>query len=89
MREAKPLAHCVSDMLPLQPRDYPELSKQQENQMAQDLADSFSDYICEELIDKLSEMAEEIVEKNNIDPSSPEGSDLVLDLIRRIGVTCD
>ena len=76
-------------MLPLQPREYPELSAQQENQMAQDLADSFSDYICEELIDKLSEMAEEIVEKNNIDPSSPEGSDLVFDLIRRIGVTCN
>jgi len=76
-------------MLPLQPREYPELSAQQENLMAQDLADSFSDYICEELIDKLSEMAEEIVEKNNIDPSSPEGSDLVFDLIRRIGVTCN
>ena len=76
-------------MLPLQPRDYPELSKQQENLMAQDLADSFNDYICEELIDKLSEMAEDILEKNYIDPSSPEGSDLVFDLIRRITVTCN
>jgi len=76
-------------MLPLQPRDYPELSKQQENLMAQDLADSFNDYICEELIDTLSEMAEDILEKNHIDPSSPEGSDLVFDLIRRITVTCN
>ena len=76
-------------MLPLQPRDYPELSDQQENLMAQDLADSFSDYICEELIDTLSEMAEDILEKNHIDPSSPEGSDLVFDLIRRITVTCN
>jgi len=76
-------------MLPLQPRDYPELSAQQENLMAQDLADSFSDYICEELIDKLSEMAEDILEKNHINPGSPEGSDLVVDLIRRIGVTCN
>jgi hypothetical protein len=84
-----PQAHRVLHMLPLQPRDYPELSKQQENLMAQDLADSFNDYICEELIDKLSEMAEEILEKNHIDPSSPEGSDLVFDLIRRITVTCN
>jgi hypothetical protein len=76
-------------MLPLQPRDYPELSAQKENLMAQDLADSFSDYICEELIDTLSEMAEDILEKNHIDPSSPEGSDLVFDLIRRITVTCN
>jgi hypothetical protein len=76
-------------MLPLQPRDYPELSAQQENLMAQDLADSFSDYICEELIDTLSEMAEDILEKNHIDPSSPEGSDLVFDLIRRITITCN
>ena len=76
-------------MLPLQPRDYPELSTQQENQMAQDLVDSFSDYICEELIDKLSEMAEIILEKNQIDTGSPEGSDLVFDLIRRITVTCN
>jgi len=76
-------------MLPLQPRDYPELSAQQENLMAQDLADSFNDYICEELIDTLSEMAEDILEKNHIDPSSPEGSDLVFDLIRRITVTCN
>ena len=76
-------------MLPLQPRDYPELSAQQENLMAQDLADSFNDYICEELIDKLSEMAEDILDKNLIDPSSPEGSDLVFDLIRRITVTCN
>lgn len=76
-------------MLPLQPRDYPELSTEQENLMAQDLADSFNDYICEELIDKLSEMAEDILEKNHIDPSSSEGSDLVFDLIRRITVTCN
>ena len=76
-------------MLPLQPRDYPELSAQQENQMAQDLADSFNDYICEELIDKLSEMAEDILEKNHIDSGSPEGSDLVFDLIRRITITCN
>jgi len=76
-------------MLPLQPRDYPELSTEQENLMAQDLADSFNDYICEELIDTLSEMAEDILEKNHIDPSSPEGSDLVFDLIRRITVTCN
>ena len=76
-------------MLPLQPRDYPELSTQQESLMAQDLADEFNDYICEELIDKLSEMAEIILEKNHIDPGSPEGSDLVFDLIRRITVTCN
>ena len=76
-------------MLPLSPVEHPELSAQQESLMAQDLADSFNDYICEELIDTLSEMAEDILEKNHIDPSSPEGSDLVFDLIRRIGVTCN
>ena len=76
-------------MLPLQPRDYPELSSQQENEMAQDLAEQFNDYICEELVDKLSEMAEAILEDNNIDPGSSFGSDLVLDMIRRISVTCN
>jgi hypothetical protein len=76
-------------MLPLSPVEHPELSAQQESLMAQDLADSFNDYICEELIDTLSEMAEDILEKNHIDPSSPEGSDLVFDLIRRITVTCN
>jgi hypothetical protein len=76
-------------MLPLQPRDYPELSSKQEDQMAQDLAEQFNGYICEELVDKLSEMAEAILENNNIDPGSPEGSDLAFDLIRRITVTCN
>ena len=76
-------------MLPLQPTDTPELSTQQENQMAQDLAEQFNDYICEELVEKLSEMAESILEENNIDPSSSEGSDLVFDLIRRISVKAD
>jgi len=84
-----PQAHRVLHMLPLSPVEHPELSAQQESLMAQDLADSFNDYICEELIDTLSEMAEDILEKNHIDPSSPEGSDLVFDLIRRITVTCN
>ncbi len=44
--------------------------------MAQDLAEQFNDYICEELVDKLSEMAEAILENNNIHPGSPEGSAL-------------
>ena len=76
-------------MLPLQPRDYPELSSQQENEMAQDIAEQFNDYICEELVDKLSEIAEAILEDNNIDPGSNLGADLVSDLIRRISVTCN
>ena len=84
-----PHAHRVFHMLPLSPVEHPELSSQQENQMAQDLAEQFNDYICEELVDKLSEMAEAILQDNNIDPGSPEGSDLAFDLIRRITVTCN
>ena len=76
-------------MLPLQPRDYPELSTQQENLMAQDLADEFNDYICEELIDKLSEMAEIILEKNHIDPHNGEGVYHAIDLMNRIAIVCN
>jgi len=74
-------------MLSLQPRDTAELSYQQENQMAADLAEQFNDYICDELVDKLSEMAADILEYNDIDPKSDFGSDLVLNLIKRITVT--
>jgi len=76
-------------MLPLQPRDYPELSRQQEAAMALDLAEKFNDYICEELIEKLSDLAADVLEDNNIDPQSSEGIDLQLDLIKRISVVAN
>ena len=75
-------------MLSLQPHDNAELSLQDETLLAEDLADLFNDYVCEHLVETLYEMAKEVIERNTgMDPSSDEGLDLALDLIRRIKVT--
>ena len=74
-------------MLPLSPPDEAGLDYQDETLMAEDLADLFNDYVCEELVDTLFEMAKEVIERNTgMEPSDPETLDLALDLIRRIKV---
>ena len=73
-------------MLPLQPKDAPELSAQKEKEMAQDLAERFSDYVCNELVEVLSDLADDILKENNIDPGTNEGMDLMMDLVRRVYV---
>jgi len=74
-------------MLPLQPADTNALSTEQETLMAQELADQFNAYVCDELVGVLADMARDIIKENHIDPESPLGYDLVYDLIRRITVT--
>lgn len=74
-------------MLPFQPTDCPELTAEQETAMAQDLADQFNAYVCEELVGVLAHMAQTILKDNYIDPDSMLGHDLIHDLINRIVVT--
>jgi len=74
-------------MLPLSPADQPELSSQQEDIMAQDLAQQFNEYVSEELVGVLADMAMDVLKDNNIDPASAFGYDLIHDLINRIVIT--
>ena len=79
--------HCVFHMLPLQPRDNPELPAEQEKRMLQDLQDDLTDYLSDEMLDKLLDMAATIIEREGIDSHSDEGSDLAMDMVQRICVT--
>lgn len=74
-------------MLHLSPADQPELSSQQEDMMAQDLAQQFNEYVSEELVGVLADMAMDVLKDNNIDPASAFGYDLIHDLINRIVIT--
>jgi hypothetical protein len=74
-------------MLPLSPPDEIGLDYQDETVMAEDLADLFDEYVSNELVDTLFEMAKEVIERNTgMEPSDPEVLHLALDLIRRIKV---
>jgi len=75
-------------MLPLSPPDQQGLDQQDELRLAQHLAEDFSDYVSEELTEILFDMAASLIERRTgIDPQSPEGYDLALDLMRRISIT--
>ena len=85
---AQPLAQRATHaMLPLQPFDCPEISFVQETEMAQDLADQFSAFVDEHLVDTLADLARDVLNSNNIDPDSCLAHDLVQDLINRIVIT--
>jgi len=73
-------------MLPLSPREFPELSTEQERQMTQEVADEFSDYINDDLYDLLSDYIADVLKKNNIDLDSREADDLFQDISNRITV---
>ena len=74
-------------MLPLQPRDYPELPAEKRKRMLEDLQDDLTDYLADEMLDKLLDMAATIIEREGIDSHSDEGSDLAMDMVQRICVT--
>jgi hypothetical protein len=87
MRQSLTAQRAIHSMLPLQPIDCPELSAEQETAMAQDIADQFNTYVGEKFVEVLADMARDVLSDNNIDPDSPLGYDLVIDLINRIKVT--
>ena len=74
-------------MLPLQPVDYPELPAEKRKRMLQDLQDDLTDYLADEMLDTLLDMAATIIEREGIDSHSDEGSDLAMDMVKRICVT--
>ena len=81
-----PHDHRVSNMLPLQPTDTPELSTEQELSMTQDVADQFSDWINDDLCEMLHDYIADVLKANNIDLDSRLADDLFLDIAKRISV---
>ena len=73
-------------MLPLQPTDTFELSAQQEKQMLVELVDGVTDYLADEMLDTLLEMAANVIERKGIDSHSDFGSDLAMDMVMRLSV---
>ena len=81
-----PLTHCVTNVLSLSPREFPELSTEQERSMTQDVADQFSDWINDDLCEMLHDHIVDVLKANNIDLDSREADDLFLDIAKRINV---
>ena len=74
-------------MLPLSPPDEIGLDYQDETRMAEDLADLFHEYICEELVDTLFDMAKEVIERHTgFEAESSQAFDIAMDLIHRVKV---
>lgn len=86
LHEAKASAHCVTNVLPLSPREFPALSTEQELSMTQDVADQFYDWINDDLTEMLHDHIADVLKANNIDLDSREADDLFLDIARRISV---
>ena len=73
-------------MLPLSPREFPELSTEQELSMTQDVADQFFDWINDDLCEMLHDHIADVLKANNIDLDSRLADDLFLDIAKRISV---
>ena len=73
-------------MLPLSPREFAELSTEQELSMTQDVADQFFDWINDDLCEMLHDHIADVLKANNIDLDSREADDLFQDISNRITV---
>jgi hypothetical protein len=74
-------------MLSLQPRDYPELSTEEEQLMTQQVADELSDWLNDDLCDLLQDHITDVLKSHNIDLDSRLADDLYIDIARRIQVS--